>query len=366
MNIFDKQHRAGLSLSLLLSALLPSAPAAAQTSVVPYQPGITQEGAVYYLPKTAIRVTVRVVKTTYTPGDFCKYAERYLRLTNVRTQPQTTHEVVAVSQMAVPVADTAKVFSVKFDPKSVAPNVVLSPDGCLLAMNAQAQPVELPLPFVAMPQKPAQNPRQFLNEDILSAGSTAKMAELTAQEIYDIRESRSLLVKGQADFMPKDGEQLRLMLNQLTEQDQALTSLFTGTVSRDTTEHVLTVVPTSQLDHHVLFRFSQRLGLVDADDLSGVPYYMSVTNLATVPAPDATASAKKKKTDRGVYVNVPSKMRSAIYCGNDLVDQAEMPAPQFGNTELLSDQLFNKHYTTHLWLNPVSGAVDKLQAEQPK
>ena len=58
------------------------------------------------------------------------------------------------------------------------------------------------------------NPRRYLTEEILAAGSTAKMAELTAREIYDLRENRSLLIKGQADFMPQDGQQLKLMLQQ--------------------------------------------------------------------------------------------------------------------------------------------------------
>ena len=44
----------------------------------------------------------------------------------------------------------------------------------------------------------------------------------------------------------------------------------------------------------------------------------------------------------------------------------EFPAGQFGNTELLSGALFNKRYTTRLWLHPLSGAVEKLEAEQPK
>jgi hypothetical protein len=40
-----------------------------------------------------------------------------------------------------------------------------------------------------------------------------------------------------------------------------------------------------------------------------------------------------------------------------------MPAAQFGRTELLSADLFDKRYTTHLWLNPVTGAIDRLDAE---
>ena len=40
-----------------------------------------------------------------------------------------------------------------------------------------------------------------MNQEILSAGSNAKIAELTAEEIYDIRDSRTALIKGEADNM---------------------------------------------------------------------------------------------------------------------------------------------------------------------
>ena len=56
----------------------------------------------------------------------------------------------------------------------------------------------------------------------------------------------------------------------------------------------------------------------------------------------------------------------AILAGNDVVSTEAFPAAQFGNVELLSGDLFNKHSGTRLWLNPLSGAVDKLEAEQPK
>ena len=59
-------------------------------------------------------------------------------------------------------------------------------------------------------------------------------------------------------------------------------------------------------------------------------------------------------------------MRSTLFEGINALQTVELPAPQFGNVELLSAELFNKHYTTHLWLNPITGAVDRLEAEQPK
>lgn len=338
---------------------------AAQTVTVPYQPGITSEGAVYFLPKTAIRITVQIEKTTYTPGDFCKYADRYLRLRDVPTEPSVTYRITSIRQEATSVADTNKRFAVKFDPKSVAANIALSDDGVLMAINATPKPTVLQQPFKPAPCPEPVNPRQYMSEEILAAGSTAKMAELTAQDIYEIRESRNLLTRGQADYMPKDGAQLQLMLNQLDMQDRSLTSLFVGTTQKDTLEKSMTIVPNKESKQSLLFRFSKKLGLVDDDDLAGVPYYIMITDLHAVPIA-APEDKKKQKQEDGIYVNVPGKMKASIYNTEGVIVTNEFPAAQFGNVELLSGALFNKRYTTHLWLNPVSGAIDRLEAEQPK
>ena len=246
--------------------LLTFLPLSAQTALSPYQPGVTSEGAVYFLPKTAVSVTLLVEKSSYQPGEFARYAERFLRMRDVSLEPSVGYRIVSIVQQPVAIADTAKRYAVKFDPKTAASNVRLSDDGVLLAINteptrkANTEPTrkaETPH-FVQAPRVPLPAPRSFMSEEILSAGSTAKMAELTAQDIYEIRESRNLLVRGQADNMPKDGEQLRLMLNQLDLQNQVLTSLFVGTVSKDTAEYTFTIVPDGDIQHDVLFRFSQK------------------------------------------------------------------------------------------------------------
>ena len=336
----------------------------AQTATSSYQPGINSEGAVYFLPKTAVRIITQIEKTTYTPGEFSKYADRYLRLQNVGTEPSVSYRITNIRQEATGVADTLKGFSVKFDPKTVAANIALSDDGVLLAINATPQPVPAFKPFVPAPRAKALNPRELMSEEILAAGSKAKMAELTAQDIYEIRESRNLLIRGQADNMPKDGAQLKLMLNELELQDRALTSLFSGTTIKDTMEQVITIVPVKETERELLFRFSKKLGIVDDDDLAGEPYYIRIANLHAVPM--SNGDEKKKKQENGIYINVPGKMKVTIFDAVEPLVSTELPAAQFGNIELLSGALFNKRYATHLWLNPITGAVDRLEAEQPK
>jgi hypothetical protein len=286
-------------------------------------------------------------------------------LKDVSAEPSVSYRITGIRQEAISTADTNKRFAVKFDPKTVAANIALSDDGVLLAINAAPKPVPLQAPFKPAPRPEPINPRQYMSEEILAAGSTAKMAELTAQDIYEIRESRNLLVRGQADNMPKDGAQLNLMLNQLDQQDRSLTSLFAGTIQKDTLEKTMTIVPNKESKQSLLFRFSKKLGLVDDDDLAGVPYYIMIADLHAIPMADPDEK-KKQKQEEGVYVNVPGKMKTSIYNADGVIVTNEFPAAQFGNVEILSGALFNKRYTTRLWLNPVTGAIDRLEAEQPK
>ena len=361
--------RALLSLSLFIIHYSFSV---AQTVSSVYQPGVTTEGAVYFLPKTAVSVTVEVEKTTYTPGDLCQYAERFLRIKDVSPTPSVSYRIIAIRQQALAVPDTTKRYAVKFDARTSATNVRLSDDGILLAINTEERRTGNENTTAAVnsslithhPSLP--NPRLYMNEETLAAGSTAKMAELTAQDIYEIRESRNLLVRGQADNMPKDGEQLRLMLNQLDLQDHALSSLFIGTYDRDTIRQTLTVVPSDNITHEILFRFSQKLGLVDSDDLAGVPYYIHIENLKTVPPAPVADPKKKQKPVDGIFVNIPGRLRSTVSDSQGPITADEYAAGQFGNVELLSGALFNKRYTTRLRLDPLSGAIERLDAELPR
>ena len=353
---------------LIIVLIIGATGSLAQTAISNYKPGLTSEGAVYYLPKTAIRITLQIEKTTYTPGEFCKYSEKYLRIKDVPSSPSTRYRLVSVHQEPFAVADTSKCFAIKYDARTSACNVRLSDDGILLAINMDVKPQSSPKATnhrkVAVETK---SPKSYMSEEILSAGSTSKMAELTAQEIYEIRESRSMLAKGQADFMPKDGEQLRLMLQELETQDKALTSMFTGVTVSDTTTHTITYLVNKPVKRDVLFRFSSEFGLVDNDDLSGTPYYIYIEDLKTVDEPMPVDPKKAAKPQvSGVYVNVPGKMRSTIFDAKNQIVTNDFPAPQFGNVELLSGALFNKRYTSRLLLHPLSGAVEKLEAEQPR
>lgn len=323
------------------------------------------EGTSYYLPKATVRFTVKVEKTQYTPGRFAPYAHRYLKK-DAALEPATTYRIIGITMQPDAVPDTAKHFTLLVDKKHSINKVSRSDNGQLLAINADARPANRThQTFTPAPKPTPLNPNDYMNEDILNAGNTAKMAELTAQEIYDIRDSRNQLNRGEAEFMPKDGAQLAIMLRNLDTQEKALTQLFEGTTVRDTTWTDIDFVPTKE-GETVLFRFSQRLGLLDSDDLAGAPYYLQVTDKHTVAQPQPVADPRKEdKNDIGLRVNQPGKIVLTLMREDQKVDTFEILAPQFGTIESLSGELFGKKQSSKIILDALTGSVLTIESIVP-
>ena len=76
---------------------------------------------VYSLPKTQIELEIKANKVNYTPGEFSKYADRYLRLTNVSADPEEYWELTSVKVKSVGVPNSETTYFVKLKDKTVAP-----------------------------------------------------------------------------------------------------------------------------------------------------------------------------------------------------------------------------------------------------
>lgn len=339
-------------------ATLASLGIQAQTQVTEFNPGVVAGGVNYALPKTVLHVGVSAQKIVYTPGEFAKYTNRYLHIGNVSNEPFTDWQVTSLLVHQEGTPDTSKVFTVKLKDKSIAPMVQLSPNGVLLAVNTTAD-VEAPTPEAQRSTNHRLEARQYLTEEILTATSTAKMAELTAQEILDIRESKNSIKRGQVESMPQDGASLKLVLDELNAQEAALTQLFTGYTDTTFMTKTYSLLPMEDIDRKVLFRFSRKLGFVDADDLAGEPYFVSVRDRHTVVLPDEHEAAKRKVT--GLAYNMPSMAKVTINTMQSTIYDHELPFAQFGTIDMLNPTLFNKGATTKLTLNPATGGIQQLQ-----
>ncbi len=193
---------------------------------------------VYSLPSTALSVTLEAEVTEKKPGEFFKYAKRYLNLDNPVTAESHSARLLSATIGTRGIPNEDERYTVQF--KSGAPTfILLSPDGIPLAVNTEEtskqRAQELPVSKDALPT-PLETPaaRQVVSQEMMQSQSTAKRAELAAQAIFAIRQTRSELVSGQAETMPPDGKSLQLMLDNLEAQEQALMAMFMGTTSTRT------------------------------------------------------------------------------------------------------------------------------------
>lgn len=344
---------------IILTGLLLSTSAYAQTEVTA---GVTRGkdyGVTYALPKTEIDIEVKANKVIYTPGEFSKYADRYLRLTDIGADAKEYWELVSVKALSVGIPDSERTYFVKMKDKTVAPLMELTEDGIVKSINMPSTPKKTSATQPAMPQKAKIDPRDFLTEEILMANSTAKMAELVAKEIYNIRESKNALIRGQADNMPKDGEQLKIMLANLDEQEKAMTEMFSGTLNKEEKVFTIRLIPNKEIDNEVAFRFSKKLGIVANHDLAGEPIFVNLKSLKTLNVPQEDG---KKKVE-GIAYNVPGKARVTLTEGKKLLFDEELPVTQFGTIEFLAPELFNKKSTIKVSFNPTTGGLVKVDKE---
>ena len=136
--------------------------------------------------------------------------------------------------------------------------------------------------------------------------------------------------------------------------------MFIGTTVCDTTEHHITLCPDKEVKREVIFRISKLQGLVDSDDLSGQPYYLTLEDLHQHTQQQFDFPENKK--DGGFYATVPGIVRLTIYREDSQLASYNYPFAQFGFTELHGGSLFKKH-PTQLVLNPITGAIEKLHSE---
>ena len=347
---------------LFLLTVLISLPLLAQTEVNSFFSG-ANEGVTYYLPDTEIEIKVNATCINRIPGEFSRYAERYLRINNTITANESYWEMTDVQVRLTGKPNAGKMYTIKVN-NSSASNVSLCKDGIIKSINVNNKETEEPVNAIQPKSSAQADASQYMTEEMLQATSTAKLAELTAKEIYAIRESKLAITRGLSESMPKDGQSMKIVLDELTKQEEALTALFVGHTDTTYCSRTYTIVPESGNDttKSVLFRFSRKLGFVDKEDLAGEPVYYNLRDMKTVYIPTAEDIEKKKILKKeGVCYNIPGKADFVLYTRGKKIYDNELSIAQFGVTEILSKELFNKKACTKVLFDTATGGIISIE-----
>lgn len=354
-------------LSIFLLGAMVSLPVFAQTSSKLTATKANEFGLIYTLPLTAFEVTIAVEKTVKTPGEHYQYARKYLNADPIM-KPSVAWRITEAVINPIAIADEEERYLANFK-GGTGTFMMLSDSNFPISVNdedysPEIRLAELPKPVAAEPtvlQKPIA--QQAITPEMIQSKSSAKRAELAAEKIYELRTNRNEIISGQADAMPSDGAAMKLALDQLSAQEEALTAMFLGTVQTSVEVRTYTVyVPDEGEDARmVVARLSALDGLVAADDLSGDPIYVEITPVSRGELPVNEKGVTKTFPKGGVAYRIPGSARVSLsYEGRTLAEK-EFDVAQYGVVFGLDPALFtNKREPAYLHFNPLTGAVREL------
>jgi len=294
---------------------------------------------VYSLPKTVFCIEVQTEKLTQKPGRFYRYSERYLATNKVVTEEKITYKLNNILVKTQAIADPNRTYSVEPKGNLQSSRLSVNAHGILCGVNVAAEPEAAPAKLCNTPkiEDPVQNALLPLGEEYMMAGSEAKLAEGAAKQIYRVRESRMGLLTADTDKLPADGESLKAMLEGMNKLEKKLTELFIGETTSEILTQTLYLTPTTSVNNDVLFRLSALKGIVASDDLSGVPYYISV-----IPTEKSAAGSKSKSESGALYTVLPVSTQLSIGDGVNTIYSNQFFVPQFGKTISLPESLFKQ------------------------
>jgi hypothetical protein len=273
-------------------------------------------------------------------------------------QEKSTFQLKSVKLHTASFADSLRTYVVPESKYTALSLLSVNSKGLLCGINTDA--LESPSPKQKdkkdKKEKSKQNNLLPLGEEYMMAGSTAKLAEGAAKQIYRIRESRMSLLTGDLEQMP-DGKALKTMLKELDKMEKELTELFVGRTETSTITHTVRFVPTQNVDKMILFRVSALKGLVDVADFSGVPYFLS---MKAQKMETTIADSKSKKEKVAINTILPALTRVEIGDGINTFVSKDLLIPQFGVVVPLSEELFADP-TVSVRIDPKTGRLLQIK-----
>lgn len=302
------------------------------------------EGIVYNLPKTQFLVHIEAIKTEITPGPYYLYAERFLGIREVAKTAHTSYALKSVRIQAQSIADPEQQFALHPSGKSKTRQAIqLDAKGCLQSIGTTLSTVtSVPIKDSDRKKIKKQTAKRYTEADLITrdmqqASSTARMAELAATEIFNIRNARMHLLAQDSEQTPQDGTSYRIVLEELNAMEMAYMELFLGKKVLYHEQKQIRIDPETIKDP-IIFRFSPQQGLVDKADLSGQPYYLQMditpTQLST------TYESKSKPEPVGIYYRKPASTFVQLTDANQQVwFEKTFEIPQFGQVRSLPESM---------------------------
>lgn len=328
-----------------------------------------EAAVVYYMPKTELVIHIDYEVVTQTPGVFYQYAERYLGAEEIIMENNTNCQLRAVRIATESSADTERAYKVTAQKGINTQLVSLSEDGRLVGYGIENVSLQFSERSQGELQKGSEAAYSLeakseglmpLLEEQFMAGSVAKMAEGAAKQIYRIRETRLNILAGDVEHVPADGKAMELVLNELDKQEQALVALFVGKTQVTHHTHAVRYVPEESVEKEVVCRLSAHNGIVDKNDLSGEPLYLTLVAKKQTLLPAGIADKNTPLLSQ-IHYNLPGEAQVTLtFKGKQMAEQTVAVA-QYGIAIPLAQDLFTGKSTPIITISEDTGNILSIE-----
>ena len=339
---------------IILAGMLAScASSKNETAISPYSASkpAGQNALVYGLPQTRLYFEVELVKTLIKKGPYAEYANRMLGLQNVPMKDSESWQIKSIRISNKQEVDSKQLYTVSFTsyPQNMDNLLRFTKEGLLLdltigniVVNNQGQGKSgddfqfmntvvrnTTIEKVDTIYKPILTDTSFVRIPVLQRKVVARTAEEqareTAQQIFNIRQSRLDMLTGNTDYHP-EGAALKLVLQSLDTQEEQLLSLFNGAKVESRQIVTYPALPEKTASTNVLFHFSDRAGIVNQNTAGAKDVWYEIGK-AVVPV-SITPNQQAKNT---IYYRIPQLVEVSAGVDKNTLVREQITICQFGN-----------------------------------
>ena len=309
---------------------------------------------VYYLPQTALDITVTLHQETYTPGPYSAFAESLLGIAGDAPQAGDHWRIDSVAVATSEEADYTAAFAVKRPKGSTFPEwLTLSKSELLMA--ASTAPAFTPQGqsqrdgradwppftdlstaqfvadkssiFYSVVQRDTTFVRVPVQRNVVVKESVEEKAKQAADLIFALRKKRVELICGDAE-LPTAPRMLQEMLDEISRVEAQYLSLFIGRWTSRRHAVRLRYTPSAKESSSMLCRFSTQSGICPTSELSATPLLIHVQRLeGPIGYP---AEAKLPPLKNGLYYRPACMAEVTLTLLRDELLRARVPLTQLG------------------------------------
>ena len=308
-----------------------------------------QEGTVSYaLPQTTLHFEVEAELESFFAGPYARYASKYLGV-EARQADESGYRIVSVKLTPCLEADPATRFTYTIPKGETTPaflqlsaqGLVAVSDGSFGRENIWRFPAQTGADFSGRGlssnitseattldrnvREQSAYSRVPVQQNMVVEKSAEDKARETAEMIFNLRKTRVQIVTGDTDAT-FSGEAMASAVAEIDRLEKEYLSLFVGySEFQNQTMHFDVVPdPNAASQMYIAFRISDTEGLVSADNVSGIPIIVDLSQMQSPATPPAVKGSKV------IRYRIPAICNVRLLEGAKVLLQTRVPVYQLG------------------------------------